>query len=54
MFETLPPLEVAFHVDELIQRKRVMSHHMRENGLLFNLEQLRQDRRKKKCVGLCG
>ena len=42
----IPLLKVAVNVDEFIQLIKAISLHIMEEGLLFNLDQLRQDQQK--------
>ena len=49
---TAPP-KIQVDVDDLLQRAKAISSEVQEHGLMFNLEEVRQDqKKKKKCLSL--
>ena len=44
---TAPP-KIQIDVDDLLQRAKAISSEVQEHGLMFNLEEVRQDQKKKK------
>ena len=48
---TAPP-KIQVDVDDLLERAKAISSEVQEHGLMFNLEEVRQDQKKKK-NGVC-
>ena len=49
---TAPP-KIQVDVDDLLQRAKAISSEVQEHGLMFNLEEVRQDQKKKeRCLSL--
>ena len=49
---TAPP-KIQVDVDDLLQRAKAISSEVQEHGLMFNLEEVRQDQKKKSGVCVC-
>ena len=49
---TAPP-KIQVDVDDLLQRAKAISIEVQEHGLMFNLEEVRQDQKKKKKKERC-
>ena len=47
------PQKIQVDVDDLLQRAKAISSEVQEHGLMFNLEEVRQDQKKKNGVCLC-
>ena len=48
---TAPP-KIQVDVDDLLQRAKAISSEVQEHGLMFNLEEVRQDQKKERCLSL--
>ena len=49
---TVPP-KIQVDVDDLLHRAKAISSEVQEHGLMFNLEEVKQDQKKKNGVCLC-
>ena len=48
---TAPP-KIQVDVDDLLQRAKAISSEVQEHGLMFNLEEVRQDQKKERYLSL--
>ena len=46
------PSKIQVDVDDLLQRAKAISSEVQEHGLMFNLEEVRQDQKKERCLSL--
>ena len=47
------PPKLQVDIDDLLQRARAISSQVQEHGLIFNLEEVRQDQKKRTVLCLC-